>query len=87
MSPRDTHTINNFEAWDFVLGVGLASCSAEGTQEISQNQGSELSNATTVPQSDAVAEDKLILMPGNAVGIATPLGIPVCYWSTRNTEG
>jgi hypothetical protein len=39
---------------------------AEGTQEISRNQGSELSNATIVPQGDVAvdmthSEDKLIL--------------------------
>ena len=43
----------------------------------------ELSNATNVPQGDAVAditrsEDEPILIPGNAVGTATPKGIPVC---------
>ena len=32
------------------------------------------------------SEDKLNLIPGNAVGSATPVGIPVCYWSTRKTE-
>ena len=66
--------------------------SPEGTQEISWNQGSELSDAMSVPQGDVVAymtrsEDKLILIPGNAVGTATPVGIPVCYWSTKKTEG
>jgi hypothetical protein len=45
--------------------------SPEGTREISRNQGSELSNATIVPQGDVVADitrraDKLILIPGNA---------------------
>ena len=42
-------------------------------------------------QSDVVrgitrSEDELHLMPGNAAGTATPEGIPVCDWSTRNTE-
>ena len=32
------------------------------------------------------SEDKLYLIPGNAVGTATPQGIPVCYWSTRQTR-
>jgi hypothetical protein len=46
----------------------------------SRNLGSELSNATIVPQGDVVAdmtrsEDKLMLIPGNAVGTATPVGI------------
>ena len=31
------------------------------------------------------SKDKLYLIPGNAVGTATPEGIPVCYWSTRQT--
>jgi hypothetical protein len=39
-----------------------------------------------VPQGDVVADitrndDELNLIPGNAVGTATPEGIPVCYWS------
>ena len=55
--------------------------SPEGYREISWTPGSELSNATIVPQGDAAAdithrEDKLILIPGNAVGTATPEGIP-----------
>eukprot|EP00670_Eutreptiella_braarudii_P002389 CAMPEP_0174300488 /NCGR_PEP_ID=MMETSP0809-20121228/58488_1 /TAXON_ID=73025 ORGANISM="Eutreptiella gymnastica-like, Strain CCMP1594" /NCGR_SAMPLE_ID=MMETSP0809 /ASSEMBLY_ACC=CAM_ASM_000658 /LENGTH=33 /DNA_ID= /DNA_START= /DNA_END= /DNA_ORIENTATION= len=29
------------------------------------------------------SNDKLNLIPGNAVGTATPEGIPVCYQSTR----
>ena len=33
------------------------------------------------------SEEELIRMPGNAVGTATPRGIPVCYWSTKKTEG
>ena len=33
------------------------------------------------------SEDTLILLPGNTVGSATPVGITVCYWSTRKTEG
>ena len=42
--------------------------SAEGTREISRDQGSELSDATIVPQGDVIAdvarsEDKLILIP------------------------
>ena len=28
-----------------------------------------------------------MLIPGNAVGTATPVGIPVRYRSTRKTEG
>ena len=52
--------------------------SPDGTREISRNQGSELPNATTVPQSDVVAdmtcsEEKLIPVPGNAVGRPTPV--------------
>ena len=48
----------------------------------------ELSRATIVPQGDVVGhmtrrENKLILMPGNAAGTATPVGIPACYCSTR----
>ena len=51
--------------------------SPEGTQEISRNQGSELPDATIVPQSDAVAdmicgEDELILIPGNAGNAISP---------------
>ena len=51
----------------------------------------ELSNATIVPQGDVVAditrgEDELSLMPRNAVGTATLIGSPECYWSTRKTE-
>ena len=43
----------------------------------SRNQGSELSSATVVPQDGVVAditrgEDELYLIPGNAVGTATP---------------
>ena len=62
--------------------------SPEATREISRNQGSELSDDTIVPQGDAVTdmirrENKLILMPGNAAGTATPVGIRVCYCSTR----
>ena len=54
---------------------------SEGTRAISRNQGSEPSNATIIAQSDAVADmtrsnDKLNLIPGNAVGTATPEGIP-----------
>eukprot|EP00670_Eutreptiella_braarudii_P021842 CAMPEP_0174345334 /NCGR_PEP_ID=MMETSP0811_2-20130205/775_1 /TAXON_ID=73025 ORGANISM="Eutreptiella gymnastica-like, Strain CCMP1594" /NCGR_SAMPLE_ID=MMETSP0811_2 /ASSEMBLY_ACC=CAM_ASM_000667 /LENGTH=177 /DNA_ID=CAMNT_0015468961 /DNA_START=694 /DNA_END=1225 /DNA_ORIENTATION=- len=30
-------------------------------------------------------EGELILIPGNVAGTATPVGIPVCYWSTRST--
>ena len=50
--------------------------SPEGTQEISRNQGPELSSTTVVPQGDVVAdvargEDKLNLTPGNAAGTAT----------------
>ena len=64
--------------------------SPEGTQEISRNQGSELSDATIVPQGGAVADttrrgDELNLTPGNAARSATPVGIPVCYWGTTNT--
>ena len=33
------------------------------------------------------SEDNLILIPGKAVGSATPVGIPVCSWRTRKTEG
>ena len=41
-----------------------------------------------VPQDGVVADttrskDQLYLIPGNAVGIATPKGIPVCYRGTR----
>ena len=66
--------------------------SPDGTRENSQNQGAELSHATIVPHGDAVAditrsEDKLNLMPGNALGTATPEGAPVCCWSTRKTQG
>ena len=64
--------------------------SPEGNRKTSRNQGSELSNATIVLQSDVVAdvtcgEDNLI--PGRAAGTATPVGIPVCCWRTRKTEG
>ena len=50
-------------------------CAPEGTRD-SLNQGSALSDATIVPQGNVVAdmthsEDKLILIPGNAVGTAT----------------
>ena len=66
-------------------------CSSEGTRKISQNQGSELSGTTMVPQHGAVADitrrnDQLYLIPGNAVGTTAPKGIPVCYWSTRQTR-
>jgi len=49
----------------------------EGTREISRSQGSELSSATIVPQDGVVADithskDLVYLMPGNAVGTATP---------------
>ena len=45
-----------------------------------RNQGSELSNATIVPQYNVVAniargEDELNLMPANAAGAATPTPI------------
>ena len=45
-----------------------------------------------VPQSNEVVditrrEGKLNLIPWNAAGAATPMGIPVCNWSTRKTEG
>eukprot|EP00670_Eutreptiella_braarudii_P027308 CAMPEP_0174379302 /NCGR_PEP_ID=MMETSP0811_2-20130205/122616_1 /TAXON_ID=73025 ORGANISM="Eutreptiella gymnastica-like, Strain CCMP1594" /NCGR_SAMPLE_ID=MMETSP0811_2 /ASSEMBLY_ACC=CAM_ASM_000667 /LENGTH=116 /DNA_ID=CAMNT_0015531795 /DNA_START=1165 /DNA_END=1516 /DNA_ORIENTATION=- len=48
--------------------------------------------ATIVPQSTVAAdvtcsEDEPNLMPGNAVGMATPAGVPVGSWSTRKTEG
>ena len=33
------------------------------------------------------SEGELNPMPGHAAGTATPVGIPVCYWSTRKTEG
>ena len=74
-----------------VLGgadYGKPAKSTEGTGEISRNQGSELSDATIAPQGDVVAgmtrsEDKLMLIPGNAVGIATPVGIQM----QRRTEG
>jgi hypothetical protein len=47
-------------------------CLAEGTPEVSWNQGSELSDATLFLQGDVVvdmthSDDKLILTPGNAV--------------------
>ena len=66
--------------------------SPEGTREIFQNQGSELFNATVVPQSHVVTdltccEDKLNLTTENAARTATPVGIPECYWSTRKTAG
>ena len=35
----------------------------------------------------ACSEDKLKLTPGASAGTATPIGIPVCDWSTRETEG
>ena len=62
--------------------------SPEGTPEISRNQRSELSNATIVPQSNAVAditrrEDELNLIPGNAAGTATPVGTPTCPWHSQ----
>ena len=74
----------------FFLGGGFRPWQAgeaqspEGTREISRNQGSEVSDATVVSQGDLIAdmtrsEDKLILIPGNAVGTATPVGIPACY--------
>ena len=64
--------------------------SPEGTRETSQNKGSELSNATIGPQSDVVAEvtrgeDEVNLTPANALGTATPEGVPVCDWSTGAT--
>ena len=31
-------------------------------------------------------EDELYLIPGNAVGTATPEGIPVCYRRTTKTK-
>jgi len=54
--------------------------------------GSELPNATIVPQGGVAAdmtrrEDELNLIPGNAAGTATPIRLPVCDWSTRKTEG
>ena len=66
--------------------------SPDGTREISRNEGSELPNATIAPEGDVVAdatrcEGKLMLIPRNAAGTATPVGIPVCYCSTRKTEG
>ena len=50
----------------------------------------ELSSATIVPQDSVVGDitrhkDELHLIPGNAAGTAMPKGIPVCYWSTRQT--
>ena len=63
--------------------------SPKGNREISQNQGSELSSATIVPRSNVVADiprSAYKVIPGNAAGTATPVGIPVCYWSTRKTE-
>ena len=75
------------------LGHGkLVKPSHQITRENSRNQGPELPNATNVPQSNVAAdvthsEDDLNLMPGNAAGTATPVGIPVSYWSTRKTEG
>ena len=59
--------------------------SPENIREVSRNQGSELSNATIVPQGNAVAdiEDTLNLIPENAAGTATPVGVPVCDWSMK----
>ena len=78
--------------WGFRPWKAGEARSPEGTREISQNQGSELSDAEIVPQGDVVAdmtrsEEKLNLIPGYAVGTATPVGIPVCNCSTRKTEG
>ena len=47
----------------------------EGTRKISRNHGSELSDATIVPQGDVVADmtrrdDKLNPIPGNAVAMS-----------------
>ena len=86
--------ILNFTVLSIFFGGGVGPREAgearlpEGTREIFQNQGSELSDATIVPQGDVVAdmarsEDKLNLIPGNAVGATTPVRIPVCYWGTR----
>ena len=41
-----------------------------------------------LPEGDVVVditrrEDELSLMPGNAAGTATPIGIPMCGWGTR----
>ena len=94
----EAHAHSDSQGFVFFLGGGVRprqagdARSPEGTREISRNHGSELSDATIVPQNDEGAdmrcsEDELNLMPGNAVGTATPEGIPVCYRSTRRIEG
>ena len=61
-------------------------------RNLSESRIRAVIDATIVPQGDVVvdmtrSEDKLMLIPGNAVGTATPVGIPVCYWRTRKIEG
>ena len=70
------HVAVLFFPFGFRLWQAGEACSPECTRGISRNQGSELSNTTIVPQSNAVAdiarsEDKLNLIPGNAAGTAT----------------
>ena len=47
--------------------------------------GLQLSHKAAWSRTSHVVRIKLHRIPGNAAGTATPVGIPVCYWSTRQT--
>ena len=89
--PVQIHSVNLFVFLGSGHGELATSRSPEDTQKISRSQGSELSDAPIVPQGDVVVgttrrEDGLHLIPGNARGTATPVGIPVRRWSTRGLQ-
>ena len=71
---QHTHNCHShLDSLFFLFQAGEAR-SPEGTQEISRNRGTEKSDCPTKQcGSGHDTEDELILIPGNAVGTATPI--------------